>query len=158
MAFIYTEKNGNYNLWNSGGARCLLQYENSVTGPALPIAVQCQIGILNNYELTLLDTAAVWSVVGKDIIDEIEPGLTNPTQNISCHTWRGKIEGHLYKLGVRLIADEGFGTDLTIESTFLVSRDWSGPTVLGVNTLLDQIRMAIDPSRENEMFYFGPLQ
>ncbi|MCP4657636.1 MAG: hypothetical protein GY856_19695 [bacterium] len=47
-------------------------------------------------------------------------------------TARGRVRGELYRHGIKLIAKEG--EDLGVEATVLVSRDWRGPSVIGVSS------------------------
>jgi len=41
-----------------------------------------------------------------------------------------------------------WGEPLTVEGTFLFCEHWNGPTVLGLQGFLEQIRFAIDPNYE----------
>jgi hypothetical protein len=60
-------------------------------------------------------------------------------------------------LDIHLLADLG-GTDIKVESTVLVTGDWSGPTVLGFHGFLEKLRFALDPgvAEGEEIIYFGP--
>jgi hypothetical protein len=45
-----------------------------------------------------------------------------------------------------------------IEATWFISPDWPGPLVLGWKGCLERLRFALDPTPEEEWFYFGPIE
>jgi len=142
-------------LWSSG---CSLFLVSSKVGHwRLPIAVKCRIGNLEETELALLDTGAEWSVIGGETAKILEDELNFPTESFTMSTRLGRISGSLYRIIIRLLAEENFGYDLTVESSVFVSREWEGPIVLGYRGFLERIRFALDPgvAPGEQIFYFG---
>lgn len=102
-------------------------------------------------KLGLLDTGADYSVLDRDLAGllDLQAGGGYP---MTYSTRFGSIEGALQRVEFTLV-DEGGGQDLEAEATFFVSADWPGPTILGYNTALSDMRFALEP-REN-WFHFG---
>jgi hypothetical protein len=74
-------------------------------------------------------------------------------ENAALSTRFGLLRGSLYRVPVRIPADEGDPLDL--EATVFFSPEWHGPSFIGYEGLLQRIRFAVDP--EENLFYFGPL-
>jgi hypothetical protein len=74
-------------------------------------------------------------------------------EKVALSTRFGLLRGSLYRVPVRLPADEGDPLDL--EATVFFSPEWRGPSFVGYEGLLQRIRFAVDP--EENLFYFGPL-
>jgi hypothetical protein len=101
-----------------------------------------------------LDTAADWSVISTEIAEDL--GLFGiEGESIVLSTRFGTIAGHLVPAAVTLIADDG--DSLGIDATVFVSSDWprKAGTFLGYSGLLERIRFAVDPQKND--FFFGPI-
>jgi len=121
------------------------------------VAVQCRIGNLEQTYLALLDTGAEWSVIGGETMQILEEEFLTPDEPFRMSTRLGTIDGALYRIPIRLLAEKGRGNDLTVESTVFVSDEWKGPVVFGYRGFLERIRFALDPgiTHGEQMFYFG---
>ena len=106
-----------------------------------------------------VDTGAPYLICDPEIASTIglQPENGAPIKNVDV---RGsQLNGHLHRLIVTLIAEEG--EDLPVDATVFVPemkpyQEWSAfPSILGLNTFLDRIRFAVDP--EQARFYFGGL-
>jgi len=104
--------------------------------------------------LAVLDTGADWSVVNTEIAEDL--GLFGiEGESIVLSTRFGTIAGSLVPAPMTLIADEG--DSLRIDATVFISPDWprKAGTFLGYSGLLERIRFAVDPQRND--FFFGPI-
>jgi hypothetical protein len=103
--------------------------------------------------LAVMDTAAPWCIfvpeVGFTLRRSFEPVLRRTTLS----TRLGVFHGSLYRIPLRLHADEGDSLD--VEATVFLSPDWQGPNFIGYQGLLQRIRFAVDP--ETNLFYFGQI-
>jgi len=120
--------------------------------PMAKIHIRVKIGHRPITTYAQLDTGAAWSILDPEIARDLD--LFEETgERLAMHTWLGKQVGHLVRLPLTFIADEG--EPLTIEAPFLITPDWlPGRTFLGYTGLLDSIRTALDPQVND--FYFGP--
>jgi hypothetical protein len=100
--------------------------------------------------LAQLDTGSAWSILDRESAADIGL-LTAPGPPRELRTPLGIIKGRLVAVPVELMADEG--TSLDIEAVFFISEDWPGKTFLGYSGLLERIRFALDPPKND--FYFG---
>lgn len=100
--------------------------------------------------LAQLDTGAAYSMLDVEVAKVLGllDGDGEPTQ---VHTRHGMIKGHLERVPLILVADEG--DPLEVETTFLISREWNGRTFLGYTGFLERLRIALDPLVND--FYFG---
>lgn len=104
-------------------------------------------------QLAQLDTGAAYSVVDPDTARELGVLEQGDAEEVTLRTHLGRIQGHLVRLDLTLVADEGEALDL--EGIFFVSSDWPrGRILLGYSGLLDSLRFALDPPANH--FYFGP--
>ena len=102
--------------------------------------------------LALLDTGAEWSVLEREIAENV--GLTDADgQAITLKHKNGESSGKLVKANVRVLADEG--EDLVVEATVFVPDENHdiGGTFVGYTALLEQVRLGLDP--QNNQIYFG---
>lgn len=100
--------------------------------------------------LAQLDTGAAWSVLQRDIAEEL--GLFGGVGELArLQTAAGIMRGRLERVPLVLIADEG--DSLNLQATFFVSLQWHGGTFLGYSGLLDRLRIGLDCPRN--LFYFG---
>jgi len=100
--------------------------------------------------LAALDTGAPWSILDTDVADTLGLLKEHEEPTTTVTTWRGRVRGHLERIGLTLHADEGDSLDL--EATVLVVPDWRG-NFLGYGGLLQHIRFAVDAGQN--FFYFG---
>jgi hypothetical protein len=143
--------------WSSGAARCFLEHP-VMGGSSSAVVVRCALGLLPP-ELAIVDTASTFSVLGGATADFLGPELEDTGLGITMLTRYGRLDGHLGRLGIRLLAEPGWGADLVVNATVLVLPAWPGPTMLGVSGFLDRIRVAIDPGSDlgDAVFLFGAM-
>lgn len=119
--------------------------------PTAKIFVKVDIGSFEGTILAELDTGAAWSILPPKIaaLMGIDASEGEPA---TMSTRLGRLRGHLVKIPVRFVADEGESFEL--DGTFFISPDWrSDRCFLGYSGLLDVVRFAVDPSVNH--FYFG---
>lgn len=97
-----------------------------------------------------VDTGAAWSILEPELAEAIGV-LDEEGVRTTISTRVGDISGHLVKVPVTILADEGLS--LEIEATIFVSRNWPRGNFLGYSGLLERIRFAFDP--QANQFYFG---
>lgn len=97
-----------------------------------------------------LDTGAAWSVLESSIARAANLSAS-AGQSARLQTRLGTVRGHLHRIAVTLLADEGHSLD--VDATVFVSPEWSGGNFLGYGGLLERIRFAVDPA--SNRFYFG---
>jgi hypothetical protein len=115
------------------------------------IFVKVDIGNFGGTIFAELDTGAAWSILAPEIADLL--GIeTSEGELVTMSTRLGRLQGHLVKIPVRFVADEG--RSLEFDGTFFISPEWSsGLSFLGYSGLLDSIRFAVDAPANQ--FYFG---
>lgn len=141
--------------WSGGAAQYFLEHE--VNGSVLVVAVRCKLGTLTVDELALLDTGAQWSVVGGELAELVAGDTGETGERVRISTRLGQFTGHLHRLSITLVADEG--ADLQVSATVLIAPEWPGPLVLGYRGLLERVRFALDPGVANDdsqWMFFGP--
>ena len=119
--------------------------------PTAKVYVKVRLGSSIKVRLFQLDTGAAWSVLSPDAAEEagVSIGVGDPTK---LHTRFGPLKGHLVRVPLTLIADDGDSLDT--DGTFFVSADWPRRlSFLGYSGLMDSIRFAVDPLAND--FYFG---
>ncbi len=140
--------------WNTGVADLFVRGPGS---PPLPMALKCRLGSLEEEEFALLDTAADWSVIGGDVA-ELLAGDLEFLNRIRYSTRHGRVDARLARTTLCFPALDG--SDLSISCTVAVVDAWPGPVVLGVTTVLEKLRFAIDPGcgSGGARIYFGVAQ
>lgn len=104
--------------------------------------------------VAMLDTGAAWSVFPSELMGSI--GDFEAIAETTLSTRLGKIKGHLVRIPLTLLADQG--ESLTLDATVFrpLAGEWpEDQFFLGYTCCLDRIRMAIDPSVNQ--FHFGPM-
>lgn len=141
--------------WSTGAARCFLEHP-VMAGSSSAVVVRCMLGMLP-FEFALLDTASTFSVISGATADALEGELQHTGVAVTIWTRYGRLDGQLSRLGIRLVADPGWGVDLDVDATVLVLPTWPGPTVLGVRGFLERFRIAIDPGSQfgDAVVFFG---
>jgi len=116
----------------------------------LLVAIHCIVDGLPLASFGLLDTAAEWCVLPSDAVAtlELDPAAG---ERVRLETRFGLFAGGLQRIPLTFVATEGQA--LTIDATWFVAADWSGPLVLGWKGCLERMRFALDPAEER--FYFG---
>lgn len=99
-----------------------------------------------------LDTGAAWSIVDSSVA-RAAGLLSRSGPPVEVHTRLGSIRGHLERITITLLADEG--SSLHVDATIFVSPTWHMGHFLGYGGLLERIRFAVDPG--DNSFYFGPV-
>jgi len=100
--------------------------------------------------LALVDTGAPWSILATDVAREVGL-LTEMGEPETILTPLGRMRGRLQNTTLTILADEG--QSLEVQATVFVSPDWPAGNFLGYAGLLERIRFAVDPQRND--FYFG---
>jgi hypothetical protein len=105
--------------------------------------------------LSLLDTGAEWGIFPADLADTL--GYDPQAEGVPTvlDTRLGRYQGYLLRIPIFIPAEEGDGLD--IELTWVVVPGWPGPPVMGWGGCLERLRFALDPTRGEECFYFGPI-
>jgi hypothetical protein len=120
--------------------------------PTAKVYVKLKLQGMERTFLAQLDTGAAWSILDTGIAEKLRllDGVEGERRRL--RTPLGIRDGHLVRLPLTLVADEG--ESLEMEGVFFVCRDWPVDlTFLGYSGLLDSIRFALD-SQANQ-FYFG---
>ena len=102
--------------------------------------------------LALLDTGAEWSILDREIAEQI--GIADGEgDTITLRHKEGVTPGRLVRTTVTMIADEGVGLD--VDATVFVPNDaWpSGRSFIGYSGFLEKIRIGLDAQRND--LYFG---
>ena len=102
--------------------------------------------------LALLDTGAEWSVLDREIAEEL--GLIGAdSQPYTLRHVGGTSAGRLVRTTLLILADEG--EDLAVETTVFVPNEnlKFGRNFIGYSSFLERIRLGLDP-QENHV-YFG---
>lgn len=156
MSHLFKHKGGISQPWSESFAEYLPGYD--CASCKLSVGVKCRLGGQEYIEVALFDTGAVWTLIGGDTAEILEDEFYDEGESISIYTRLGIMQTTLWRLPVHLVADQGCGTDITIESTIAVAPDWTGPVVLGYRGFLERIRFALEPCRSSESknyIYFG---
>ena len=125
----------------------------STQGSSSRVFVKVAVPGMDEPFLALLDTGAEWSVLDREIAEEI--GLANNAgYPITIRHKDGSAPGKLVRTSVTLLADEGEA--LAVEATVFVP-DTAWPTTprnfIGYSGLLERVRFALDPQTND--IYFG---
>lgn len=114
------------------------------------VYVKIRLSSVSYPVLAQLDTGSAYSILDREVAEaEGTLGVGDPA---TMHTRHGLIEGHLVRIPVLLLADDGDA--LSVENgLFFVSEDWSFGNFLGYTGFLENIRIALDPPLNH--FYFG---
>ena len=118
-----------------------------------------RINVENVPTLAVIDTGAPFLLIAPTVADRLgfDPGSALEHTNIGIR--KQDYQGSLFRVDVELAAAEG--ESITFQATAFVPdpdqvEKWGNlPTFLGVQSCLERIRFAIDPS--DYKFYFGPL-
>lgn len=140
--------------WCTGWAGYLVG--GRASGHPLVVGARCRLDGVAVTTNALLDTGAEWSVIGGDMAQLVEPYGSDTSIAITYSTRLGLLEGHLYRLGVELVADQG--QNLHVDATVLLMPSWPGPSVvLGYRGLLERVRFAMEPGvRDDDQWWcFG---
>jgi len=138
--------------WSIGSAEFFVEPEDR-RGKII-VGVHCRIDDFEESDIALLDTGAQWSIAGGEVAQEFED-YPIEVRDVTLKSRYGDITGNLVISRITLLADDG--SDLSMESTIFISKDWPGPIVLGFRGFLEKLRIALDPGiRDGEqVFYFG---
>lgn len=127
-------------------------YHSKVREPTAKIYVRLLVGDIRVPVTAQVDTGAAWSILDPETAQSLDL-LDSDGAVTVLETRFGRMKGHLVRIPVQFVADEGELLDT--EGTFFISPDWPpGITFLGYSGLLDSICFALDPQANH--FYFGP--
>lgn len=122
------------------------------TGRSARVYVRVAVEGMDEPFLALLDTGAEWSILVREIAEEI--GLTggDGEQRTLRHA-DGISTGTLVRTTLWLLADEG--DDLAVEATVFVPDNNAElrRSFIGYTTFLERIRLGLDPQANH--IYFG---
>ena len=133
-----------------------LQYiENrrEIIGSEARILVPLSLELISRTILAVVDTAAPWCIFEPEVGNHLRQAVSPSEEQVVLSTRLGTINGSLYRVPLRVPADEGESLD--VEATVFLSPDWRGPNFIGYQGLLQRIRFAVDP--ETNLFYFGRI-
>jgi hypothetical protein len=136
---------------NFGGkARYHAPYQSGIH--PLIVAVECRVAGLPAIH-GLLDTASQRCLLPPTIAIALGCDL-DPDPAVPPYSTRyGTIPGRLERLPMAFVAEDG--EDADVDATWFVSEQWPGPLVIGWTGCLERIAFALDPTPEEEFFYFG---
>lgn len=120
--------------------------------PTAKIFVKIGIEALPGPIVAQLDTGAAWSMLDAEVAEAMDL-LGGGGEPAPISTRLGRVVGRLERTDLEILADDG--DSLTVQATVWVSPEWHGGNFLGYAGLLQNIRLAVDPS--DNSFYFGPL-
>lgn len=136
-------------------SRCRYSDSDGRPGATARIVVRVVPGEWDTPVLAILDTGAAWSVLDTEIAQELDLFNAGGVP-VNLSTRYGEIAGYLVQAPVTLLADDGDA--LRVEAAIFVSPEWpeKAGTFLGYSGLLERMRFAIDPQK-NDLF-FGPIE
>jgi predicted aspartyl protease len=134
----------------ANGRSQYLDHDADATEGSAKIFVQIAPEGFDGPVLAQLDTGAAWSVLNREIADEL--GLLGGDGEVmTISTRNGNYTGRLEEATITILAQEG--ESLEVNARVFVSNDWPGRTFLGYSGLLERIRFGLDP--QSNHFYFG---
>ena len=139
--------------WATGSALYGLERRGDVH--TIVTAVECRLDGQPARYHALLDTGASYSVIGGDLAAQLSGGGGVP---ISMSTRLGTIRGSLERVRITLLAHQQHGRDLDVDATVLLAPNWSGPVVLGMRGLLENLRLELDPDETGESCWWSFAQ
>ena len=136
----------------SSGRAAFLDSLPSTENRSARVYVRVAVPGMEETFLALLDTGAEWSVLDREIAEQL--GIADlEGHSITLRHKQGSTPGKLVRTKVTMIADEGVGLD--VDATVFVPDDaWpTGRNFIGYSGFLEQIRIGLDPQRND--VYFG---
>ena len=125
------------------------------SGRSARVLVKVAVEGMDEPFLALLDTAAEYSVLDREIATEV--GLASSEgDRITLSHRGGSTPGKLVRTTMRMLADEG--EDLVVEATvFVPDHNWA-PTgyrnFIGYIGFLERVKLGLDP-QENHVYFGG---
>jgi hypothetical protein len=131
--------------------RCRYRSDIPYERHTLFVAVPCFMGeeLLD----ALLDTGSQWCILPASLASRLGYDQEGEGEVAILSSRLGTLTGRLERIPVCFRAEEG--SDVTVEATYFLCSEWTGPAVLGWKGCLERIRLALDPSEE--WFYFAEL-
>lgn len=136
----------------SSGRASFLDSPPSDQGRSARIYVRVAVQGMKEAFLALLDTGAEWSILDREIAEQI--GLTDiDGEAATLRHKEGTTHGKLVRTTVTMLADEGDGLD--VEATvFVPDGAWpTGRNFIGYSGFLEKLRIGLDA--QNNQVYFG---
>jgi hypothetical protein len=142
--------------WATGAARLLVEID--VGDQTLPLAIRCRIGDVGPVHIALLDTAASWSVLPRELAQAVSAEDVGAPPLVIRSRF-GRHTGSIARFPLAFVAEEGWGSDVALDARALVLDEWPGPVVLGLHGVLEVVRLALDPGAgpHDACVYFGPV-
>ncbi|MHC1773151.1 MAG: retropepsin-like aspartic protease [Flexilinea sp.] len=109
--------------------------------------------------LAMVDTGAPYTILNPQIAEKIGLDLQSGILFDKLYFRNDFFGGYLHRLQIQFIAEEGEG--VLVEATVFVPKlepyqeRTNFPSLIGLNSCLERLRFAIDPSADH--FYFGAL-
>jgi len=100
----------------------------------------------------MVDTGSEWCVAAPQAFAGVEPLVRD--EDAVLHSRYGLLDGFVTRASVIFIADQG--EMLTVDATWFISEDWTGPVVLGWKGCFERMNFAFDTAQE--LFWFGPQE
>lgn len=119
------------------------------------IIIPIEIESISTY--AVVDTGAPYIVCAPEIAFQINLSAESSLGSVQIGIRGHDVHGHLHRLTLRLVAEDGESIDIDATAFVPVADEWPGdlPSFFGLNECMDRMHVAIDP--EHEMFHFGPL-
>ncbi len=149
MNQLCKQRDDEYHQWSSGFAEYFPGFKVGMS--KLTVGVKCRLGDLEITDIALFDTGAEWTLIGGETAEILEGRFSEAIETINYSTRLGKMNVTLRRLPILLLADDGCGADLYVESTVAVAPEWTGPIVLGYRGFLERIRFALEPRFSAEL-------
>jgi len=142
------------------GACDLIVLPPGTQGPRMPAAVSCRFSGLEEDYTAFIDTASDYCMMQPDVARQL--GLFDErmprSDSVTIWTWRGRYKGCLCRHPLVVPAIEG--SDLELDASWFVSKDWDGPNVLGWYGCLGSMAFGCRPrvtADDGDTFYFAAL-
>jgi hypothetical protein len=119
------------------------------------------VGIESILTYAVVDTGGSYIVCAPEIAYQLDLDANASLDKVVLEIRGNRVHGHLHRLMLTLMADEGEGESIEVDATAFVpdpgSEEWPAnlPSFIGLSGCIERMRIAIDP--HTEMFYFGPV-
>lgn len=137
----------------SSGRAAFLDSLPSTPNRSARVYVRVAVPGMDETFLALLDTGAEWSVLDREIAEQV--GIADAEgEVITLRHKEGATDGKLVRTTVTMIADEGDALDVDA-TVFVPDNAWpSGRNFIGYSGFLEKIRIGLDP-QNNHVYFSG---
>lgn len=143
--------------WNVGSAELLLQHP--FGSHTLQTAVRCRVEGINEPVVALLDTGSSHTIVGGPVAERLwKSHRRSLRQAGELGSRLGYFDLHAGIFTITLLNEGRGGSDLPVGVDVRLALGFPLELVLGVNGMLDHVRIALDPgvALGDARWYFGP--